>query len=284
MRIAHCQFESWCGDFDHNLARFEEGLKRAEDERVAIVTFPECFLTGYPDNEPEARRGAFAADSEKMAKLLDITSRHEPLAIVGLNEVRGADLYNTAAIVHRGHLLGTYSKCSAYMSFYKQGRDFPVFEHQGVKFGVLICADGGYIDPARILALKGARIIFAPHFNAIAPGGLLSHFEKVRSDHTARAVENSIYFVRANNVVLDAGKSGLTHHPESVGYGDSYIVDPGGEILVRSRRHVEDFIFADIDLARGPDKAWGVSKSAWSHREFHALVAEAAAANLKGSH
>lgn len=131
---------------------------------------------------------------------------------------------------------------------------------------------------------KGARIIFAPHFNAIAPGGLLSHFEKVRSDHTARAVENSIYFVRANNVVLDAGKSGLTRHPESVGYGDSYIVDPGGEMLVRSRRHVEDFIFADIDLARGPDKAWGVSKSAWSHREFHALVAEAAAANLKGSH
>ena len=278
MRIAHCQFESWCGDFDHNLARFEEGLKRAEEERVAIVTFPECFLTGYPDNEPEARRGAFAADAEKMARLLDITSRHEPLAIVGFNEARGADLYNSAAVAHRGHLLGIYSKCAAYMPFHKQGRSFPVFEHQGVKFGVLICADGGYIDPARILALKGARVIFAPHFNAIAPGGLLSHFEKVRSDHIARAVENSVYFVRANNVVLDASKSGLTRHPESVGYGDSYIMDPGGEMLVRSRRHVEDFIFADIDPTKGPDKAWGLSKSAWSHREFHALVADAAGA------
>ena len=36
-----------------------------------------------------------------------------------------------------------------------------------MKFGVIICADGGYIEPARILALKGARIIFAPHYNYI---------------------------------------------------------------------------------------------------------------------
>ena len=26
MRIAHCQLETWCGDFDHNLRRVEEGL------------------------------------------------------------------------------------------------------------------------------------------------------------------------------------------------------------------------------------------------------------------
>jgi hypothetical protein len=30
---------------------------------------------------------------------------------------------------------------------------------------------------------------------------------------------------------------------------------------------VEDFIMADIDPAKGPDMAWGLSKSAWSHRE-----------------
>ncbi len=97
-------------------------------------------------------------------------------------------------------------------------------------------------------------------------------------------MENSVYFVRANNVVLDAAKSGMTRHPESVGYGDSYIMDPGGEILVRSRRHVEDFIMADVDTTKGPDKAWGLSKSAWSHREFHTFVDEAAADALGTSH
>jgi predicted amidohydrolase len=273
MRIAHCQFETWVGEFEHNLKRVEEGLSRAEAERAEIVSFPECFLTGYPDTEDGARRGAFAVDSAQLAKVLDLTSRFDPTLIVGFNELRGADLYNTALIAHRGHLLGTYSKCAAYQRFHKQGRTFPVFERSGVKFGVIICADGGYIEPARILALKGARIVFAPHFNAIEGDGLLRHFMKVRSDHTARAIENSIWFVRGNNVVLDAAKSGLTH--PGVGYGDSYIMDPGGEIVVRSRRHAEDVILADVDASRGPDMSWGMSKSAWSHREFGAFLDEA---------
>lgn len=273
-RIAHCQYESWCGEFGRNLKRFEEGLQRAAQERVQVVCFPECFLTGYPDTEEEARKGAFAADSEKMAAVLDVTSRYDSTAIVGFNEARGPDLYNTALVAHRGHLLGTYSKCAAYMKFHKQGRTFPVFEHGGLKFGVIICADGGYIEPARILALKGARVIFAPHFNCIRADGVLSHFMKVRADHTARAIENSVYFVRGNNVVLDPKKSGIVRS-EGVGYGDSYIIDPHGEILVRSRRHEEDFIVTDLDLGKGPDKAWGLTKSAWSYREFGHFLAEA---------
>ena len=46
MRIAHCQFEPWVEDFEHNLARFEEGLKRADAEGAKIVSFRERFVTG----------------------------------------------------------------------------------------------------------------------------------------------------------------------------------------------------------------------------------------------
>jgi predicted amidohydrolase len=274
MRIAHCQFESWNADFDRNLRRFDEGLALADEAGAAIVSFPECFLTGYPDTEAEARRGAFSLGSDEAMRVLDATSRHEALAIVGFNEVRDGDLYNTALVAHRGHLLGRFSKCSAYQKFHRQGREFPVWEHRGLRFGVLICSDGGYIDPARILALKGARVVFAPHFNAIRADGLLSHFTKVRADHTARAIENGIYFVRGNNVILDPSKSGLSR-PDLVGYGDSYVIDPGGEILVRSRRHQEDFLVAEIDLAEGPARAWGLPKSAWSYREFRSALDEA---------
>jgi predicted amidohydrolase len=274
MRIAHCQYESWCGDFEHNLKRVEEGLARADREQVEVVSFPECFLAGYPDTEAEARRGAFAMDSPQIAKVLDLTSRLDPTLIVGFNELRGDDLYNSVVVAHRGHVLGVYSKCAAYQKFHKQGRDFPVFERGGVKFGVIICADGGYIEPVRILAAKGARIIFAPHFNYIRDTGLISHFMKVRADHTARAIENSVHLVRGNNVVLDPAKSGITRSP-GVGYGDSYVIDPGGEILVRSRRHVEDFISIDLDVSKEPDRAFGMSKSAWSFREFGGILEEA---------
>ena len=274
MKIAHCQFEAWAGDLEHNLARFEEGLKRADETGARIVTFPECFLTGYPDIEVQVRKDAFAVDSWQMRRVLDITARHAAVAIVGFNERRGADLYNTIVVAHHGQNLGTYSKCSAYMTFHKQGRDFPVWEIDGVKFGVLICADGGYIEPARILALKGARIIFSPHFNYISDKNLISHFMKVRVDHSARALENSVYWVRANNVVLDPAKSGITRHA-GIGYGDSYVVDPAGEIIARTRRHVEDFMVCDLDMSFKQDTAWGLSKSAWSFREFAPFVQEA---------
>jgi predicted amidohydrolase len=274
MRIAHCQYESWVGDFEHNLKRVEEGLARADREEVEIVSFPECFLSGYPDTEEEARRGAFAMDSPQLAKVLDLTSRFDPTLIVGFNEKRGADLFNSVLVAHRGHVLGVYSKCAAYQKFHKQGREFPIFERGGVKFGVIICADGGYIEPVRILAAKGARIIFAPHFNYIRDTGLISHFMKVRADHTARAIENSVYLVRGNNVVLDNAKSGITR-TTGVGYGDSYVIDPGGEILVRSKRHVEDFISIDLEVSKGPDQAFGMSKSAWSFREFSGILEEA---------
>ena len=265
MRIGHSQVDSQLGDFEGNLAKVVAGLERAERERVEIVSFPECFLTGYPDTEELARRDAFAIDSAKLMKVLDATSRFEPVLIVGFNELRGPDLYNTALVAHKGHLLGTYSKCSAYQRFHKQGREFPVFQHNGVTFGIVICSDGGYIEPTRLLALQGAKIVFAPHFNYIGKEGLISHFMKVRADHTARAVENSVYFVRGNNVSL--GKEECITKNDGVGYGDSYIIDPHGEILVRSRRHVEDFLFADID-PNISDRSWNVGRSMWSAREF----------------
>jgi len=272
MRIGHWQLESKAGDFDANLAKVVTGLERADKDRVEVVCFPECFLTGYPDKEESARKSAFAVDSPLMMKLLDKTMKFEATYIVGFNELRGKDLYNTAVVVQKGHILGTYSKCTAYMPFHKQGREFPVFERSGVKFGVVICSDGGYIEPTRILALKGARIVFAPHFNYIGAKGLIGHFQHVRADHVARAVENDVWFVRGNNVVIGK-ESGLSY--EGVGYGDSYIMDPFGEMLVRSRRMREDFIFADIDPAVN-DKGWGVGRSLWSAKEFQKHLLDAA--------
>ncbi len=265
MRIGHCQRDSQLGDFEGNLGKLLEGLKQADADRVDIVCFPECFLTGYPDDGEVARRDAFTIDSARIMQLLDQTAMFEAAFIVGFNELRGSDLYNTAVVVHKGHLLGHYSKCTAYMKFHRQGREFPVFEHKGLKFGVVICSDGGYIEPSRLLALQGAKVIFAPHFNYISQQGLIGHFMHVRADHTARAVENMVYFVRGNNVSL--GKEECINGYDGVGYGDSYIIDPWGEIMVRSRRQQEDFIFADIDT-NVVDRGWSIGRSMWSAREF----------------
>jgi predicted amidohydrolase len=273
MKIGHYQCECSPVDFGVNLAKVIKGLEIAEAEHVEITCFPECCLSGYQDREGEVRKYAFSMDSPRIQEVLKRTKRFSSTFIVGFNEQRGQDLYNTALVIQRGQVLGTYSKCSAYMPFHKQGREFPVFECNGVKFGVVICSDGGYIEPVRILALKGARIIFSPHYNYISKEGLLKHFMQVRADHTARAVENSVYFVRGNNVT--PGKDeGFSF--DGVGYGDSYIMDPHGEIGVRSRRHCEDFISANIDPVMAEDKVWGVGRSLFSVREFYKYLLEAA--------
>ena len=50
---------------------------------------------------------------------------------------------------------------------------------------------------------------------------------------------------------------------------------PAREIVVRSRPHVEDFFFADIDPTI-TDKSWNVGRSLWSAREFGPLLLDAA--------
>jgi len=273
MRVGLCQYESLSGKFKENLDKVLHGLALADRDRLEIVCFPECFLTGYQDHEDAAREHAFAADSPQIMELLDRTSQFDSTLIVGFNELRGKDLYNTALVAQKGHVLGMYSKCMTLMPFHTPGREFPIFERGDVKFGVVICADGGYIEPARILALKGARIIFAPHYNYINMRGLIDHFQQVRHDHVARAVENTVYFLRCNNVGVGK-EEGVTSY-DGQAYGDSYIVDPYGEIVIRSRRRKEDFIFADIDPTI-TDTSRKIGRSRHSIRELSQQLLDAA--------
>jgi hypothetical protein len=72
----------------------------------------------------------------------------------------------------------------------------------------------------------------------------------VRKDHAARAVENDIWFLRANSVTIgrDSGMSG-----DGIGYGDSYLMDTSGEIIVHSQFHVECFITAMVKICDRSD-------------------------------
>jgi predicted amidohydrolase len=246
VRIGHYQCVCQQGDFEANLATVQKGLRLAAEARLDIVSFPESFLTGYFARVEDARANAFAIDSPPMRRVLDETAGSEITFLVGFNELRGEDLYNTVAVIERGRLLGCYSKAMPIHRYFKPGREFPVFESKGLKFGVVICADGGYIEPARILALKGARLIFAPHFNFVADP--LEHFQNVRSDHVARAVENGVYFLRGNNVVPGRQLEGL--RDAGWGYGDSYLIDPNGQTVAAAGLYQEYLMIYNFDLEK----------------------------------
>jgi predicted amidohydrolase len=248
LRVGHHQCQCTPGDYDANIAKVVGGLEWAARERIDRRSFPESLITGFFRDEQKGRRHSWSLDGPELRAMLDRVRGFDTMFMVGLNERRGELLYNTVVLVQHGKLIGHYSKAFP-EPYFAPGREFPVFTCKGVTFGIVICADGGFIEPARILALKGARLIMAPHYNYIRAEHLLSHFRTVRSDHTARAIENGVWFLRGNSVT-DGYDKGVDL--EGVGYGDSYLIDPTGEIAVRSQRHTECFIQAEIDFSTPP--------------------------------
>ena len=247
MRIGHYQCVCQAGDFEANLGTVRKGLEMAAERGLDIVSFPESFLAGYWADEAGCRQHAWPLDGAETEHLLNTTAGYPSMFMVGFNELRGEDLYNTVLLAERGQLIGRYSKAFPVIDYFQPGRETPVFDKDGVKFGIVICADGGYIEPTRLMAMKGARIIFAPHYNYIGAQTLIDHYIHVRNDHVARAVENSVFFVRGNNVERGTQES---LGREGIGYGDSYILDPNGQIIAAANLHAETMIWADIDLDR----------------------------------
>ena len=243
VRLGHYQCHCRQGDFDANLKTVLHGLELAQEARVQIMTFPESFLTGYFLKRDDAWKHSFATDSPEMRRVLDRTAQFDMLFMVGYNERRGDKILNTVAVIDRGRIVGTYSKAFP-GGYFAPGREFPLFEKHGLVFGIVICADGGYIEPARILALKGAKVVFSPHFNFV--NDPLDHYQTVRSDHTARAVENGVYFVRGNNCVAERRLPGLAE--QGHGYGESYVINPNGQIVAGAGLYDESLMIYNLDL------------------------------------
>ena len=246
LRIGHYQCVVRQGDFQANLKTLLAGLQLAREARLDILSFPEAYLTGYFGREADARAHGLSIDSPDMRRVLKETAAFPLLFLVGLTELRGGKIHDTVAVIEQGKLLGCYRKAMPIYPYFTPGREFPVFEKKGLRFGIVICADGGYIEPARILALKGAQLIFAPHFNFV--GDPVAHSQMVRSDHVARAVENGVYFVRGNNVVPGRRLEGSDQ--PGYGYGDSYVLDPNGQVVAGAGLDQQYLMIYNLDLQK----------------------------------
>jgi predicted amidohydrolase len=105
-------------------------------------------------------------------------------------------------------------------SIYDAGHDTPVFTLGDVTFGIVICLDCTYREPARAMAYHGAIALFVPTNNGLPPAkGRIDIVEHARDTDVARAKENGVSAIRADV----AGRvDGL------VSYGSSSIVDRNG--------------------------------------------------------
>ncbi len=239
------------GDPEANLATIETALQEAEAAGCSIVCFPETFLHGYFPSEERARANAVSLDGPFFQDILKRLAKYDATILFGLNELRGGDLYNTQVVIEKGRLLGRYSKNYLVYNYFQRGHEFPVFSRDGVKFGIVICADSSFSEPARILAMRGAQIIFSPHFNYIGYDGLDDHTYRVRHHHIALAVKNDVYVVKANVVVPESNGFPIFDR-RGVGVGDSFILNRRGRPMAEAGLCTETLLVHPIpknDLA-----------------------------------
>lgn len=175
-----------------NWKRIETLTRKAVDEGGAkVIVTPEGALDGYVINEvnaekdPEKRKesvqkfmdlaepldGEFIDQAIKLARELDI------FFVLGFLEKSGADLLNTVIMIDPdGDIIAKYSKTHFAQGYtinptcYVPGNDYPVFDTPFGKVGILICYDRQLPEPARIVALKGAQVLFLPSYGSYDNG------------------------------------------------------------------------------------------------------------------
>jgi predicted amidohydrolase len=204
MKVAAVQMDVKIFETQHNLARILAMLEEAARAGAKIVAFPECALTGYCfTSREEAWPLAETVPGPSTEKLAEAAKRLDCTAIVGMLEREGAVLYNSAAVVDPGGILGTYRKmhlpCLGIDWFNALGdKPFPVFATAHGKVGVNICYDCSIPEAGRVPKLKGAQLLVIPT-NWPVGSDSWAHTPKVR------ALENHFHVIASDRVGEERG-------------------------------------------------------------------------------
>ena len=207
---------------DENVGRFIEAVEKAVPGKVDLILLPEGItLVGTGKKYADV---AEPVPGPTTARLGEYARRRGAWIVAGIYEREAPAIYNTAILLDRqGRLAGKYRKVylprEEIEGGLRPGDDFPVFQTDFGRIGIMICWDLQYADPARHLALKGAELVLLPIWggNEALP--------------KARAIENQIYLAA----------SGYNH--------PTYILDPEGRTLATAPELGQAAI-ATLDLNR----------------------------------
>ena len=224
-------------------------IEQAGKQGVQILCLQEIFNTPYfcPGQDSKWYASAESVPGPTTEKMQVLAKKHDMVIIVPIYEKEQAGvLYNTAAVIDAdGTYLGKYRKnhiphTSGFYEkfFFKPGNmGYPVFQTKYAKIGVYICYDRHFPDGARALGLNGAEIVYNP---SATVAGLSEYLWKL--EQPAHAAANG-YFMGCINRVGE-------EKPWNLGkfYGQSYFVDPRGQIFTEASRDDDELLVSEFDL------------------------------------
>lgn len=243
-------------DLSQSIEKAKRFLDEARHAGAEIAVFPELFLSPFFPNRLRADVDQFFLDLDdrRFQELRRHCLTRKLAAVIPIAEKRNGAYYNSAAVVDEGgEVLGVYRKThipaylpndmpggtGSYEKFYfTPGETLPVFRWRDVTFGIQICNDRLYPEASRVLAMKGAEIIFMP----------ISYSTYSRPEERARiwevplrsrALENGNFVVAVNRVGVEGERRHL---------GRSMAVAPNGMILAEASAEREEVLLVELDL------------------------------------
>lgn len=247
-------------DVELNTQRHLADMAEAAANGAKLVVFPETSLQGYPPDVntvyPERIRRAFRSaeavpDGPHVRQIIERARELGIHVVFGLHETGTSPgvIYNTAVLAGPDGYIGKYRKVHVGITeqlTWRKGDDWPVFETELGRIGMLICYDKTWPESTRELTLRGADILVMltawpmmvdendPETNIMVD--LYRLFDRVR------AAENMRWFISSNF----GGQLGGAQF-----VGLSQIVDPWGRVVATTGTVNPGMAIADIDIPGG---------------------------------
>jgi N-carbamoylputrescine amidase len=238
-------------NLDKALARIEEAAARG----AKVVCLQELFRSRYFCQSEEARNFDLAEPipGPTTEALSAAAAAHKVVIVGSIFERRAEGVYHNTAVVldADGRLAGRYRKMHIpddphyYEKFYFTPGDLDFTAHRTAHatVGALVCWDQWFPEAARLVALAGAQIVFYP----TAIGWERTEVESVRhrqlqaweTVQRGHAIANGMFVAVANRV---GAEDSLEF------WGNSFVVDPFGEVIAHAGAGGEEILLADCDL------------------------------------
>lgn len=252
-------------DVDYNKQEICKQIDVCIANGAKIIVFPELCVTGYTCADLFAQESLLKKAEEALKEIVAYTLGKDALVFVGLPYVVCNKLYNVAAVINNGELLGLVTKSflpnygEAYeMRQFQPGpqqADWIWYEGEQIPFGPCIlfacdempnlvvsaeiCEDvWAPIPPSIEAALSGATVIVNCSASAEAVG---------KDDYRMRLVAGQSARLIAGYVYANAGEGEST---TDVVYGGHNVIAENGVVLKESNRFVNETIYSEIDIDR----------------------------------
>ena len=246
MKIALIQ-QACSNNKKENLARGIEAARKAAEAGANVICFAElAFEPFYPQfrNPENPSKYAESIPGNITESFSEIAQEFGVVIILNLYEKEGDALYDSSPVINTdGSLLGTTRMvhitdyaCFHEKEYYTPGNNgAPVYETPFGNIGVAICYDRHYPEYMRALALAGAEVVFIPQAGSVGewPEGLYE------AEIRTACFQNGYFAALCNRV---------GEEPKLTFAGESFVCNPGGEVIARAGEGREEILYAELDL------------------------------------